>query len=211
LASHGFFFDSDLRAKSQIDESLFYSGGLEGGPPPGARNPMVLSGLVLAGANRPVQDVLHDDRGLLTALEISGLPLQSLELVVLSACDTGLGAMVRGEGVFGLHRAFHLAGARNVIASLWKVDDDATAALMGLFYYKMWRENKPPMLALREAQLEVYRHPEKISIWSRRRGPDFRKAESLPTGPGAKNIDPPSAARSPTKLWAGFVFSGVGQ
>ena len=73
-----------------------------------------------------------------------------MELAVLSACETGLGEAAAGEGVFGLQRAFHLAGCRNVIASLWKVDDEATAALMKLFYHHLWVQKQPPLEALRQ-------------------------------------------------------------
>src|SRR5205814_5061847 len=97
---------------------------------PGARNPLVLSGLVLAGANLPPRPdslgIAQGDGGILTAEAVASLPLVNLELAVLSACETGLGEVAGGEGVFGLQRAFHLAGARTVIASLWKIDDTAT-------------------------------------------------------------------------------------
>jgi CHAT domain-containing protein len=117
---------------------------------------LVLSGLVLVGANVPRSgdDLLaHDDRGMLTAEAITGLDRTGPELVVRSACETGLGLAGSGEGVFGPQRADHLAGAHNVVASLWRVNDQATAALMALFYNRLWREGKPPLEALREAQL----------------------------------------------------------
>src|SRR5262249_40093898 len=131
LATHGFFADPPFRSVLQLDEKLFERRMSDHGEVlerigAGAQSPLVLSGLVLAGANRADQA----DRGILTADAIVSLPLQHLELVVLSACDTGLGEVAGGEGVFGLQRAFHLAGAHNVVASLWKVDDEATAALM---------------------------------------------------------------------------------
>ena len=81
--------------------------------------------------------------------------MQDLDLVVLSACETGLGTVAGGEGVFGLQRAFHLAGARTVVASLWKVDDTATRKLMRLFYSKLWEQGMPAAEALRQAQLTV--------------------------------------------------------
>jgi CHAT domain-containing protein len=68
-----------------------------------------------------------------------------------------------GEGSFGLQRAFHLAGTRDVIASLWKVPDRPTAALMALFYRNLWEKEMPPIEALRQAQLEIYRHPDRIT------------------------------------------------
>ena len=136
LATHGFFADQQFRSALQLDEKLFerreFVGGRIGervGEGRGAR--WCCAGLVLAGANRARTT---PDRGILTAEAIAGLLLDDLELAVLSACDTGLGDVAGGEGVFGLQRAFHVAGCKNVVASLWKVDDAATAALMALFY-----------------------------------------------------------------------------
>jgi CHAT domain-containing protein len=125
---------------------------------PALRNPLLRSGLVLAGANRPAElDALgrpSGDGGVLSAEAISALPLERLELAVLSACGTGLGELAEGEGVFSLQRAFHMAGARRVVASLWPVDDDATRSLMTAFYANLGR-GLPVSAALREAQLKV--------------------------------------------------------
>ena len=131
------------------------------------RNPLLLSGVVCAGANlareteKPGKPI--GDGGILTAEAIASLPLQRLELAVLSACETGLGELAGGEGVFGLQRAFHIAGTRNVVASLWKIDDQATAALMRLFYHHLWIEKKSPLQALRQAShLDVTATPSSI-------------------------------------------------
>jgi CHAT domain-containing protein len=93
-------------------------------------NPMLRSALVFAGADKPAVR----QGAIATALELSSLDLDGTELVVLSACETGLGGETAGEGIFGLRRAFAAAGARRLVFSLWKVDDDATAFLMGAFY-----------------------------------------------------------------------------
>jgi CHAT domain-containing protein len=75
----------------------------------------------------------------------------------LSACETGLGKEIKGEGLVGLVRGFMYAGAARVVASLWKVDDAATAELMGHFYRQMLKHGKPPAAALREAQVAIWR------------------------------------------------------
>src|SRR5207237_4322950 len=125
----------------------------------GALSPMVMTGLVFAGANRPGTP----GRGVTTGEALVDLNLSGLELAVLSACETGLGDVADGEGTFGLQRALHLAGTRDVVASLWKVPDRPTAALMALFYRNLWEKNLAPLEALRQAQLEVYRNPGTIA------------------------------------------------
>jgi CHAT domain-containing protein/Tfp pilus assembly protein PilF len=210
LATHGFFADRSFRSVLQLDEKLFarrefVSGDLGERIGAGARSPLVLSGLVCSGANLEGTPA----RGILSADAIAGLDLRRLRLVVLSACDTGLGDVAGGEGVFGLQRAFHVAGARNVVASLWKVDDEATAALMTLFYQALWRGRGPltPLEALRQAQLALYRHPGHIRAWSVGRGPNLQ--EVLP-GSGEPAPAAPAAKRGAVKLWAAFVLSGPG-
>jgi CHAT domain-containing protein len=207
LATHGFFADKRFRSALQLDEKDYQGGfdrvrGYMERMGAGARNPLVLSGLVLAGANVPGRD-----DGIVTAEALADLRLRNLDLAVLSACETGLGDVAGGEGVFGLQRAFHVAGAKNVVASLWKVDDEATAALMALFYRKLWQEGKPAPQALKEAQLALYRNPESIPALAKARGPDFdkevRRVEEAPK-PGAKE-------RAGVRQWAGFVVSGIGR
>src|SRR5262245_64858353 len=97
-----------------------------------------MTGLIFVGANREKTP----GRGIVTGEALIDLDLSGLDLAVLSACETGLGDVAGGEGVFGLQKAFHLAGCKAVVASLWKVDDDATAALMGLFYRGLWVDNQ---------------------------------------------------------------------
>lgn len=211
LATHGYFADKSFRSVLQLDEKLYERGGRMGTGErigSGAKSPMVLSGLVLAGANRPDTP----SRGILTGEALLGTDLRKLELAVLSACETGLGDVAGGEGVYGLTRAFHVCGTKNVIASLWKVDDDATAALMTLFYRNLWEEKLPPIEALRQAQLAVYRNPAGIAAWSKgERGPNFK----APVPGSATAPTPPSLAggdkRASVKQWAAFVLSGVGR
>lgn len=119
-------------------------------------------GLLMAGANRAwtTGEVTpgHDD-GILTGDEIAALDLSGCRLVVLSACETGLGDMTDYEGVMGLQRAFKLAGAQTIVMSLWKVRDDVTALLMTRFYDHLM-SGRTPHEAMREAQREVRRdHP----------------------------------------------------
>jgi CHAT domain-containing protein len=97
--------------------------------------------------------------GFLRLHEIYDLNLRA-DLVVLSACQTGLGKEIKGEGIIGLTRGFMYAGARRVVASLWKVDDDATAELMKLFYEGMLKRGESPSAALRAAQLAVRKQPQ---------------------------------------------------
>ena len=142
FATHGFFAgDSCRSALSNVGrgDQLF--------------NPMVLSGIVLAGAN----DGTDEADGILTAEEVASLDLRGTELVVLSACETGLGAIATGEGVLGLRRAFATSGARTLVMSLWAVPDEATSMLMHDLYEGLLRRRSPlgPTDALREAQLAM--------------------------------------------------------
>jgi CHAT domain-containing protein len=118
LATHGFFLsDACRRSQSSTGEHLAID------------SPLLLSGLLFAGANRHAQTSGGED-GVVTAEEIAGMNFAGTELVVLSACETGLGEVRNGEGVYGLRRAFQIAGARTVISALWSVDDRSTADLM---------------------------------------------------------------------------------
>jgi CHAT domain-containing protein len=92
------------------------------------------SGVALAGANRRAKAAPTDEDGVLTAEEVASLDLSAAELVVLSACESGLGTVVDGEGVFGLRRAFEVAGARRLVLSLWRVRDDDAQFWMRAFY-----------------------------------------------------------------------------
>jgi CHAT domain-containing protein/tetratricopeptide (TPR) repeat protein/type II secretory ATPase GspE/PulE/Tfp pilus assembly ATPase PilB-like protein len=120
-------------------------------------NPLLRSGLALAGVNSWLKGMAvppEAEDGVLTAEDVCDLELSATELVVLSACDTGLGRVHVGEGVFGLRRAFALAGAETLVVSLWRVPDEQTRELMILFYRRLL-SGHPRAAALRAAQLEL--------------------------------------------------------
>lgn len=116
------------------------------------RNPLVQSGLVFANANLRTQG---EEDGVLTALEVTSMNLAGTELVVLSACETGLGRVEAGEGVFGLRRALAIAGASSQVISLWSVADQTTSDLMIAFYRHLIEGGLGRSEALRQAQLEL--------------------------------------------------------
>lgn len=166
VATHGFFLDETGKAAKGIRGlelevpvkalPTAKSAPADEGEPVEILNPMFLSGLALAGAN--VRKGQFDD-GILTAYEASALDLLGTELVVLSACETGVGSRVAREGVQGLRRALVLAGAETQVMSLWQVDDEATRDLMTLFYQNLYKKGLGRSEAMRRAQLELLAQP----------------------------------------------------
>jgi CHAT domain-containing protein len=159
VATHGFFLRGSNAGRTASRGLELDTGALaekKGREP----NPLLFSGLALAQANvRPADG----EDGILTALEASALDLWGTKLVVLSACETGLGELENGEGVSGLRRALFTAGAESAIMSLWKVDDEATRDLM-IGTYERLSQGGGRAESLREAQLALlgsarYRHP----------------------------------------------------
>jgi len=151
LATHGFF----LRNQPFNPPTTGGCGGLAQRFLPIEENPLLRCGLALAGANHAfTPEVLPEEAedGLLTAEDVACLDLQGTEIVVLSACETGLGAVQIGEGVFGLRRAFVLAGAKTLIMSLWKVADLPTAILVTRLYENLIEARMHRDEALRQAQ-----------------------------------------------------------
>lgn len=153
VSTHGFFFPDPEKIFTSLPlDFLRLGSNFEY-----SENPLLRSGIVLSGANyvwtrnQPIENV---EDGIVTAYEISNMDLVNTELVVLSACGTGLGDIRGSEGVFGLQRAFKTAGAKSMIMSLWNVPDKQTMELMNLFY-KNWLSGKTKSGSLHEAQLEM--------------------------------------------------------
>jgi CHAT domain-containing protein len=166
IATHGFFLeDVELVAPSTgLSRSLWVEPDFSVTPrrrvTGNQENPLLRSGLAMAGFNIRKSG---DEDGVLTAMEAAALNLWGTKLVVLSACETGVGDVANGEGVFGLRRAFVIAGAESQVLSLWKVDDEGTKDLM-VNYYRRLLQNEGRFSALREIQLEMlrsekYQHP----------------------------------------------------
>jgi CHAT domain-containing protein/tetratricopeptide (TPR) repeat protein len=162
LATHGFFLGGACPPSVTGTRSV---GGLstsqENRPSQSSigmsDNPLLRSGLALAGANRRAAAGPDDEDGVLLAEEVTALNLEGVEWAVLSACDTGLGEVKAGEGVFGLRRAFQVAGVRTVIMSLWSVDDQAARLWMRTLYERRLQKHLTTADAMHEASLSVLR------------------------------------------------------
>lgn len=168
LATHGFFLGGQCGSALDPQE----------GDDVTNENPLLLSGLALAGANHRASSGPDEDDGILTAEEIATLDLRDTEWAVLSACDTGSGEIRGAEGVFGLQRAFRLAGARTTIMSLWPVEDEAARVWMTALYRNHFAEGRSTAESAHRASLELLAQ---------------RRAAGLSTHP---------------IHWAGFIASG---
>jgi CHAT domain-containing protein len=149
LATHGFLIPPECGGRSASAGGDFSSAGDV------MESPLIHSGLVLAGANRHGPDPITGEDGVLTAEEVSAQDLSGVEWAVLSACDTGQGAESRDEGVVGLRRAFHVAGVRTLITSLWPVDDATAESWMHDLYVARLTEHLDTAEAVRSAQLQA--------------------------------------------------------
>jgi CHAT domain-containing protein/Tfp pilus assembly protein PilF len=149
IASHGFFSADVVSLNHEAKKEFLFQ-----------------SGIVLTGANKSLENgsTAFQNDGVVTAYEVMNLDLSNTQLVVLSACETGLGKIENGEGVFGLQRSFMQAGARNMLISLWKVDDDATRDLMIKFYQYLALGNSLNA-SLKKAQADQARLLTNPSLW----------------------------------------------
>lgn len=214
IATHGFFAPSTLKPHSSVHLYSEQTRSTQFGNQQitnaaafkNTHHPGLLSGLVFAGANVKKQDPNADD-GIMTADEISALPLSSTDLVTLSACETGLGKTAGGEGLIGIQRAFQISGARSTIASLWKVDDLATRKLMERFYRNLIKQKMTKLEALSEAQRWLLNNPRLHSDIVRGR---VGKAKNIASKKDADNnsLKVPNTKRLHPRYWAAWVLSG---
>ena len=153
IATHGFFLDGRCAASPDPSGKSTAASAAK----VVKQNPLVLSGLILAGANHRNATAPDQEDGVLTAEEVAALDLNGVEWAVLSGCDTGVGEVRAGEGVFGLRRAFQAAGARTVIMSLWPVEDQTTRQWMTTLYRARLTRKLSTASAVREAGLALLR------------------------------------------------------
>lgn len=213
LATHGFFLPDQIMQDAACgtpDADCAKSGtsarklGLESSAanrPPQSTNPLLRSGLVLAGVKQARSGPAND--GILTAQEAAGLDLFGTELVILSACETGLGDAPNGQGVYGLRRALVLAGSATQVMSLWRVSDAATQELM-VAYYQRLQSGAGRIEALQAVQLAMLRGGALASADA---------ARELVVGVAPKAPTVPSAATEYAHpyYWASFIASGAWQ
>jgi CHAT domain-containing protein len=156
IATHGFFIDEQQSLETQMLDIDNY------------QNPLLKSGLLFVGAEELLSEnnIYQFNRadGILTAFEAMNLKLDHTELVVLSACETGLGEVHAGEGVFGLQRSFIVAGAQNIIMTLFKVNDQVTQELMQDFY-SAWIETGDKRSAFQKAKQNIRNKYESPIFW----------------------------------------------
>lgn len=153
ISTHGFYLPNELQRSLTGETAITQT----------ITNPMLRSALALSGFD---QRQSGDDDGMLTALEISELDLNGTELVVLSACETGLGDIAAGEGIYGLRRALALAGAESQVVSLWKVIDDSVPRIMGDYYANLLQKGQGRHEALRQVQIAMANEGKSPHLWA---------------------------------------------
>ncbi len=199
LAIHGFFAPPTMRPHTE--HKVKEAPGLLGRDGVSGWDPGMLSGLVLAGANRQ----RPGDDCILTASEVAEMDLSGMELAVLSACETGLGELAGGEGILGLQRAFAVSGCKSTVTSMWSVDDAATSVLMERFYLHLWEKKLSKLESLRQAQLDVLSHPE----WVEERVKKLRGMPGLRgSGKSSEVVPGKKERRSLIAWWGAWQLSG---
>ena len=191
IATHGFFLPDQVAAQTERSNGR----GIGIQAQTGVENPLLRSGLALAGVNERQSGAGED--GVLTALEAAGLDLWGTKLVVLSACETGLGEVKNGEGVYGLRRALVLAGSESQVMSLWQVSDAATRDLMAE-YYKRLQAGEGRTEALRQVQIAMIRSG----------APGIASGEQRGLGIGKESRKTQQQDFSHPFYWAAFIQSG---
>jgi CHAT domain-containing protein/tetratricopeptide (TPR) repeat protein len=162
IATHGFFVGGQCAVTSARSADTRLQD--PEGEAAVAENPLLMAGFALTGANRRHVVRPDEEDGILTAEEIASLQLSGVEWAVLSACDTGVGEVRAGEGVFGLRRAFHVAGARTVIMSLWPVEDEDALRWMASMYERRFHRGASAMEAMRDSSLEQLRRRRRAGL-----------------------------------------------
>ncbi len=152
IATHGYFLEGD---SSNTNNARSF--GVS--PERAFQNPLLRSGLLLTGADKTILNINDKDNasindGILNAYEAMVMQLDKTQLVILSACQTGLGDIKTGEGVYGLQRAFQIAGTQTIVTSLWEVSDEGTQELMSAFY-ENWLKTGDEYQAFRNARLHI--------------------------------------------------------
>jgi CHAT domain-containing protein len=201
VATHGFFLADQSAATANTRQLMRDDIGNSSSRIP--ENPLLRSGLILAGANQKSSGAGED--GVLTAAEAAGLNLWGTKLVVLSACETALGDVVNGAGIYGLRRALVLAGSETQVMSLWKVDDAATRDLM-VDYYSRLKRGEERAEAMRQAQLAMLR--DQAGARTEQTPLDMLRGDRLKQN---TNQAPPArvtTGRSHPYYWAAFISSG---
>lgn len=157
VATHGFFLSDQPQSSTKLRRSLSFETGSDTwqSVTENRENPLLRSGLVFSGVNQRTSGPGED--GVLTALEVAGLDLRQTKLVVLSACETGLGEVKNGAGVYGLRRALVLAGSETQVMTLWKVSDAGTRDFM-VAYYARLQKGEGRTEALRQVQLAMVKN-----------------------------------------------------
>ncbi|MCA1564318.1 MAG: tetratricopeptide repeat protein [Acidobacteria bacterium] len=197
IATHGFFLPDQKRVEASEANARGLALGDASTTASRGENPLLRSGLALAGANE--RGGADGEDGVLTAYEAAGLDLWGTRLVVLSACETGVGEVQNGDGVYGLRRALVLAGSETQVMSLWQVSDDATRDLM-IAYYRLLQDGAGRGDALRQVQLAMLAGGQRAGDGQNKRGLDVRPGGNRPGG----NWSHPF-------YWAAFIGSGAWQ